>query len=192
MFKNTNCPKCAGVLRLTNEEVDFRLKDSNIQRTEDYINNKIIMSWYCLICKQTFTMSAKSLFKTISCPYCHKSFGENTTCSILLENSFDHIRQYKINANNRKYFIDFYLPKYNLFIEYNGRQHYEEMNYINFDLAAVQKRDAEVREYCYDNDILLFEIDSRLYKNTPYTDKVEFKKQLENDILNQISLLTIN
>ena len=27
-------------------------------------------------------------------------------------------------------FVDFYLPKYNLFIEYNGKQHYEPIEYF--------------------------------------------------------------
>lgn len=36
---------------------------------------------------------------------------------------------------------DFYIKEYNLIIEYNGRQHYEETNIFSFSLQENQERD---------------------------------------------------
>lgn len=47
--KSVGCPKCANKLRLTNEIVDFRLKDRNIQRISNVINSKNKYNWKCLI-----------------------------------------------------------------------------------------------------------------------------------------------
>lgn len=55
--------------------------------------------------------------------------------------------------NNLKF--DFYLPMYNAVIEYNGRQHYEEVSYFGGKdgLEKTQIRDAIKEQYCKDNDI---------------------------------------
>ena len=53
----------------------------------------------------------------------------------------------------------------NLFIEYNGRQHYIPIEYFGgiLELEHQQKRDEFVREYCKRNNIRLLEI--------PYTEE---------------------
>ena len=65
----------------------------------------------------------------------------------------------KINKSGKAY-IDFYLPDYNTFIEYNGEQHYRPIKYfeLNKSFEQQQKRDEFVRNYCKDNNIKLIEI----------------------------------
>lgn len=54
---------------------------------------------------------------------------------------------------NKLFRYDFYIPKYNLIIEYNGKQHYEETNFFSFSLEKTQLHDrvkkAEAEEHGY-------------------------------------------
>lgn len=56
--------------------------------------------------------------------------------------------------------FDFYLPKYNLCIEYQGEQHYKPVKYFGGKDSFVkqQKYDEEKRKYCKENNIQLIEI----------------------------------
>lgn len=45
--------------------------------------------------------------------------------------------------SNKKRRYDFYLPNYNLIIEYNGEQHYVENKYFKVPLKEQQRIDAE-------------------------------------------------
>jgi hypothetical protein len=50
---------------------------------------------------------------------------------------------------------DFFIPDYNLVIEYNGRQHYVAVDFFDGvkGLRATQKRDKIKRDYCFENGI---------------------------------------
>ena len=54
-------------------------------------------------------------------------------------------------------FFDFYLPEYNIVIEYDGEFHYRQIGDIN-DLDGQQRRDAIKTKYCEENDIILLRI----------------------------------
>lgn len=59
--------------------------------------------------------------------------------------------------------FDFYLPDYNLCIEYQGRQHYDEKiwPYVAEGASSFEEnllRDEIKKEYCLENDIFLLEI----------------------------------
>ena len=73
-------------------------------------------------------------------------------------------------------FIDFYLPEHNIFIEYNGKQHYEYVPYFHKskeDFERQHSRDRIVRSYCEERGIKLIEI--------PYWLKDNEVKNLLND-----------
>lgn len=98
------------------------------------------------------------------------SKGERLVEDFLKRNNIKYIPQYKvsdIHSTVRKYFlIDFYLPKNNLFIEYNGRQHYMPVEFFGGMPAFLKQsvRDNELRNYCKEKNIKLLEI--------PYTEKL--------------------
>lgn len=77
---------------------------------------------------------------------------------------------------NKSLRFDFYLPEYNLCIEYDGKQHYQPIQFFGGE-ANYQKQiknDKIKDRYCQDNNIMLIRI--------PYT----FSKQEINDIINSI------
>lgn len=77
--------------------------------------------------------------------------------------TFEHHKIFKFN--DRKYYVDFYIPDKNLIIEYNGIQHYKPTTFggitaqeANLNFIKQQQRDKELREYCKEHKISLFEI----------------------------------
>jgi hypothetical protein len=69
------------------------------------------------------------------CPKCKTSRGENLVKLILDKYNINYKQQYKINIDKSinpsgKAYIDFYLPDYNMFIEYNGEQHYIQREFF--------------------------------------------------------------
>ena len=56
--------------------------------------------------------------------------------------------------------FDIYFPKYNIAVEYNGRQHYIEVNHFGgiLGLKETQERDSIKRQKCKENNCTLFEI----------------------------------
>ncbi len=92
-----------------------------------------------------------------------KSVGEETIETFLNDRHIDYYPQYRFDDCKYKRTLpfDFFLPDYNVCIEYQGIQHYEPVEWF-YDTENTfeerQKRDQIKREYCKDNGILLIEI----------------------------------
>lgn len=94
-----------------------------------------------------------------------KSSKRETFCkNILKDLGLNFKSQLKIKEFGRKAFIDFvvYLNDRTIFIEYNGRQHYEYTPYFHkggeIDFVRQQNRDVFVRNYCKKHNYELIEI----------------------------------
>lgn len=76
----------------------------------------------------------------------------------------EYKNEYRIHIDGNLYRFDFYLPKYNLMIEYDGSQHYvpsrwnkdEEKDLEDF--RKTQESDKIKNQYCKDNNIDLLRI----------------------------------
>jgi very-short-patch-repair endonuclease len=81
----------------------------------------------------------------------------------------------------KKLKFDFYLPNYNLCIEYDGRQHFEPIDFFggekNFEI--IKKRDKIKNEYCLNNNIHLIRIPYNEYKNINSILHNEIKKAVK-------------
>lgn len=84
------------------------------------------------------------------------------------ENNIEFIKEYKFEDCKHKYNLrfDFYLPEYNMCIEYDGIQHFipfsfgsdqTKINKLN-NLEIIQRRDQIKTQYCLDNNIKLLRI----------------------------------
>lgn len=102
-----------------------------------------------------------------------RSKGEIMVANWLEENNISYKQEYLVRfpflVKKKPFvFIDFYLPEYNIFIEYNGKQHYEYVQYFHktrYDFTRQQIRDNIVRSYCEQNNIKLIEIPYYLKKS---------------------------
>lgn len=100
---------------------------------------------------------------TASCG-CVNSYWNMYIRQYLDDNGIECATEYPININGRTYRFDFYLPQYNLFIEYDGEQHYMPVNFSgnmndaekNFDKCVAN--DAIKNQYCTENNINLLRI----------------------------------
>lgn len=119
-----------------------------------------------------FTQEVFSHMKGVGCPKCNSSKGEMKVESFLKKNNIEFISQYKITndnliCTNNKFWVDFFLPKKNIIIEYNGMQHYKKMGVFGGDekLEKTQDRDLSLRVYCKEHKIKLIEIPYTEYNN---------------------------
>ena len=66
----TGCPKCAGLVKLTNKIVDERLTNRNIKRLDEYINAVTEINFQCLNCDYTWMATPSRIFNGSGCPQC--------------------------------------------------------------------------------------------------------------------------
>ena len=169
-------------LDLTNQKFGRLLALNRLEQQDDWGN----FYWLCKCdCGQNATVLAASLVSgnTQSCGQCCGiSLQEEKIANILKDLQIDFIQEKTFEncinpTTNRKLRFDFYLPKENLLIEYDGEQHFHYWGwYTQEDLKETQQRDEVKNQYCLDNNIRLIRI--------PYTEKTLISKEY---ILNLIT-----
>lgn len=99
----------------------------------------------------------------------------------LTSQNIEHITEYPVVIDNVRYRFDFYIPDYNLFIEYDGEQHFITPRYHGDDskanqliLEKTQKHDKIKNQYCEDNNINLLRI--------PYWEKQNIETIINNHL----------
>lgn len=97
------------------------------------------------------------------CVYCAESSGELFVRKFLEKHNIQYVQQKRFDdcKDKRALPFDFYLPKQNICIEYQGPQHYEDGVFgkdAYTGLQYVQAHDAIKRKYCEENGIMLIEI----------------------------------
>ena len=146
---------------------------------EDYVNNDSLVWIRCCVHDHWFQTSPDNNLRTVngSCPICSidliESEGEAEIRRWLEAHKVSFEQEFVIPNENplckRQYLrVDFWLPDYNLFIEYNGEQHYKEIEYFNdkdWTFEDQQIRDQTLRDYCKRYDINLLEIPFTEFQN---------------------------
>ena len=95
--------------------------------------------------------------------------------------------EYQVYIDNIRCRFDFYLPKYNLMIEYDGEQHFSVAHFSNNNeekniqaFEGTRKRDKLKNKYCKDNDTNLLRI--------PYYEA----KNIDSIIINHLQRLSVD
>lgn len=115
----------------------------------------------CKKCGNIWYLNANSLkingTRCKKCSYTYK--GEDKIIKILHDIKCYFIHQHKFNdcKDKRCLPFDFYLPDYNLCIEFDGEQHYKP-KFGEENLKKTQKHDKIKNEYCKSNNIRLLRI----------------------------------
>jgi hypothetical protein len=164
------CLKCSYIKRginktKTNEEF---ITDSNKIHGNRYdyslIEYKDARSKVKIICPDhgMFEQTPDKHFSGCGCPICKESKGETEIREYLIEHNLNFIRQHMFNncKHKRKLPFDFYIPYYNICIEFNGRQHYESIEYFGGKEVLFEQRikDEIKLKYCEFNNIPLLVI----------------------------------
>lgn len=91
------------------------------------------------------------------CPKCNKkiSKGEQKIIAWLNNKEIVYETQYQLKINKHTFFVDFYLPDYDLYIEYNGEQHYFPIKHFGgIQKLNYQKKNDQVKRDCLKNKLI--------------------------------------
>lgn len=170
------CPKCGRTKNLTSIEILKEFKDKHKNKYDyskvNYIsdNHKVI-----IICLKhgEFTQNPGKHKMGQGCPKCKSSKGEQRIIEFLSENEikYEHQKKFKNCILVSNLIFDFYLPDYNLCIEYDGIQHFEPISAFGGvnEFEKLIKRDSKKNEYCKNNNIDILRIS---YKNFDDLEKI--------------------
>lgn len=129
--------------------------------SKEYIDCRKSLVFKCS-CGKTFKSNWNNFYSSnqrrcLSCSKYH-SKAEIEIENILKENGIGYIMEYRFKECRYKRMLpfDFYLPKYNLLIEYDGEFHYKNIPIANLELQ--KKRDNIKNEFCKENNINLLRI----------------------------------
>lgn len=119
---------------------------------------------------------------------CKSSKGELKILKFLKTHNIEYIAQKRFDDCKFKQPLpfDFYLPDYNMCIEYDGELHFKEVDYFGGkeQLNLQQKHDNIKNKYCQENNIKLLRI--------PYWDFNDIDEILDKEIpRNEINQRTI-
>jgi len=162
---DVGCPKCYGTHNYTKEEfIEIAKKIHNNKfdySLVEYVNTKIKIKIICSIHGE-FLQRPHEHLNGNGCPICKESKGEKQIKKHLNDNNIKYETQKTFDGC--KYIgllkFDFYLSKYNICIEYDGRQHFESVDYWGGknELLNIQERDKIKTDFCKNNNIKLIRI----------------------------------
>lgn len=115
-------------------------------------------------CNHIFKMSpSKFINGKQRCPLCNQSKGEKMCQQYFDDNNIKYVVQKSfynlVGLGGKSLSYDFYLPEYNLLIEYQGEFHDGKANtYVAENLKKQQEHDRRKGQYAKDHNIKLLEI----------------------------------
>lgn len=176
--------------RKTHDEFinEMRLLHPNIEVLGTYITAKDNINVKCLKCGEIWCPVPDSLHRGSGCPQCNISLGENRITNYLTQNNlkFKSQKTFKdlLGVGNWYLKYDFYVPNYNLLIEYQGQFHdgsVPEEIQSRKDLEQQQEHDKRKREYAKLHNIGLLEIWYWDYGNieTILNEKLKIVRELD-------------
>lgn len=173
LLSGNGCPKCWEIRNYTiqtknNEQFieEMKVVNHNVIILSEYKNSYTHVECMCKIDNHKWKATPTHLLRGRGCPKCDESKGEKNICKILDEYNIKYYKEY--TYNDCKFYnvlpFDFYLPDYNTLIEYDGKQHFEIIDYFGgYDRFVTQIiRDTIKNIYCKNNNIKLI--------RTPYWD----------------------
>ena len=163
---NKRCLYCNSSIPLTLEYIKEKIKKDNYTLlSNEYKNNITPLEVLCdngHIYKTNWNRYKEGK----RCPRCyeaeHQSKGAKKIENILLLKNIDYKKEYRFEDCKFKHTLpfDFYLPQYNICIEFDGKQHYEIVDYFGGldGFIDTKIRDTIKNIYCQQNNIKLIRI----------------------------------
>jgi hypothetical protein len=183
------CPNCDSTGRrldwnIALSKINNICKKRNYQFIEvvgEWVNNRSIIKIKCNTCQNIWETSYVNFMGGFgNCLRCNPKSGNELLISLILDNYnikyYQNYRKFDWLKNKKNMELDFYLPEYNMAIEYQGKQHFSETSWGGKEeLNNIQYRDKIKQQLCQEHNVVLFYIN--------YDDNVEEKL---NEILNII------
>lgn len=174
-LKGNRCPSCSLDKRSEKRRMDFSViqkafKDKGyilLSKNVEYKNNHTSLGYICSNGHSGF-ITWNNFKKGEQCPRCTNIYkGENKIEEYLKKSNIQYIHQkiFKDCKNIQSLRFDFYLPIYNLIIEYDGLQHFKPVDFAGKGDEWAKERFYECQsndkikdEYCIKNSINLLRI----------------------------------
>lgn len=183
--KGTGCLKCSGKYKKNKDEFIENARNIHKQKYNydkvNYINNRTKVIITCPIHGDFEQIPANHINLGYGCPKCgfYYSRGEEKIERYLQENNINFVSQKRFDdcRNTKTLPFDFYLPEYNICIEYDGTMHYRPIKFLKEEMSHKKFRKQQVNDsiknnYCKDSNIKLIRI--------PYWDFDKIEEILTN------------
>ena len=172
LIKKRGCMKCGivgGVQKRTYTKEKFIENGNKTHHNKynyakvDYVNSTIKVNIICPIHGEFEQCPKDHIHQKQGCPVCSSSKGEIEISKYLIDNKIYFIPQYRFkNCKYKKPLpFDFFLPDYNVVIEFHGVQHYNKIEFWeerSGGFEGLKERDKIKREFCLLNNISYIEI----------------------------------
>lgn len=162
---HSGCPECHRSGRKTHEWFLLEMNDinPNIIINGKYHTMNTNIECICKICGHMWSPIPLNLLKGRGCPICRLSHGEKRILKYLNEREIDYITQHSfddlLGLGGGLLSYDFYLPKHNMLIEYQGEFHNHTDRLRSEDEFQKQQiHDERKRKYAQSHNIELLEI----------------------------------
>lgn len=163
---NQHCPECAkDNLKKSIDDVNIISSEHGFTLSGEYINAKTPTDFICSNCNSNNYITLKSIYGGKLCNTCGisiRSKGEKLISDFLEEYNIEFITEKEFDDLYyiKKLRFDFYIEKYNLLIEFDGIQHFKEVDFFGGKeyLYNVQLRDSIKNNYCKEKNINLLRI----------------------------------
>lgn len=167
LIEGHGCPHCKALNdRLSHSDFIERMKNINpfLEIIGEYKTCTTPLEARCSVCGKIFSTKPEGLLRKTGCPYCNLSKGERDVSIFLDRNCIKYVQQKKYDdltgLGGGKLAYDFYLPDYNLLVEYQGKQHCEPIKgFVEGErFEHVKEHDYRKKKYAEKHNIQLLEI----------------------------------
>lgn len=166
LHNKTGCPKCSHCYRRTPKEFESEISiiNPNIEIITDFNGVEKKVKCKCKMDNHIWYATPHELLCGTGCPQCCESKGEKVIRKWLTEQGFNYEAQKSfdnlIGVGNMPLSYDFFIPKFNTLIEYQGEQHKRAFEYFGGEekLTKQREHDHRKKEYAKLHGIKLLEI----------------------------------
>jgi len=183
-LKGGGCPKCGGTKKLNTN--DFILISKEIHGDKyDYslAEYKTAKNKVKIVCPEHGIFEQipdNHLRRKQGCPICKESKGEKEIRVLLESKKINFISQKRFEKCKNKLPLpfDFYLPDYNMCIEFDGKQHFKPVERWGGEegLMIRKKKDKIKNNFCKENNIKLL----RIKYNDNIKNKIEENENIQS------------
>jgi very-short-patch-repair endonuclease len=176
LLQGHGCQRCSKMSRITEDEF---ITQANVIHNDkytypigEYKNKRTKVKIICPIHGEFYQLPKHHLNGS-GCKECRESRGEKKIKQLLKQKNINFEKQKTIKGCKDKKLLqfDFFLPDRNLFIEYDGIQHFKSSKWFGGDdgFENTRRRDEIKTNFCLKNDIKLIRIN--------YKDNIEERLQ---------------
>ncbi len=155
-YNKRECPYCKGKMPLNQGWLEQRVKAKGYTLLSEFTGSFNDVFLRHDKCGYIWRIKPYRFSKELDgdCPNCNNAIskGERRILEFLQEKNIKFFHEYKfLWQSHPLYRYDFFLPDYNLIIEYNGIQHYETTSFLHLSLEENIEHDRIKREEALNN-----------------------------------------